>query len=97
MVYIAPMKALCNERAQDWKKKFAYLNFSCNQLTGDTSYAEMGEVQRSNISILNLLSRHNSRKVGFNYTQMAGLQRTNEHDSADSGMETNTRLMRCIL
>lgn len=49
VVYIAPMKALCHERAQDWKKKFAYLNYTCNELTGDTDFSQMTEIQRSNI------------------------------------------------
>lgn len=34
VVYVAPTKALCHERAEDWKRKFAPLHVSCNELTG---------------------------------------------------------------
>ena len=55
IIYIAPMKALCHERCQDWKRKFAYLNFTCNELTGDTAYSEIGHIKQSNIMYVYLL------------------------------------------
>ncbi|KAF8334682.1 uncharacterized protein EI90DRAFT_3121120 [Cantharellus anzutake] len=36
-VYIAPMKALCTERFNDWTKKFSPLGIDCCEMTGDTA------------------------------------------------------------
>ncbi|KAI0477613.1 hypothetical protein GGR56DRAFT_665524 [Xylariaceae sp. FL0804] len=36
IVYQAPTKSLCSERAKDWEKKFSHMNLSCIELTGDT-------------------------------------------------------------
>ena len=55
VIYIAPMKvpslikALCSERAKDWSQKFRPLNITCFELTGDTAYSQMSEVQKGNI------------------------------------------------
>ncbi|CED85133.1 DNA/RNA helicase MER3/SLH1, DEAD-box superfamily [Phaffia rhodozyma] len=35
-VYLAPTKALCSEKANDWNKKFAGIGVQCVELTGDT-------------------------------------------------------------
>ncbi|KAH6918431.1 Sec63 Brl domain-containing protein [Coprinopsis sp. MPI-PUGE-AT-0042] len=36
-VYVAPTKALCSEKFNDWSTKFAPLGIKCCELTGDTS------------------------------------------------------------
>ncbi|KAL2913623.1 plasma membrane calcium [Polyrhizophydium stewartii] len=51
IVYIAPTKALCSERARDWQSKFAPYGVSCQEMTGDTDYNRMAEIQRSNIIV----------------------------------------------
>ncbi|KAJ3381340.1 Sec63, partial [Chytriomyces hyalinus] len=51
IVYIAPTKALCSERAQDWKKKFRTLGVSYGELTGDTDSSSVREVQQINIIV----------------------------------------------
>lgn len=33
---MAPVKALCSERFQDWRAKFSPLGLSCREYTGDT-------------------------------------------------------------
>ncbi|KAI0390225.1 hypothetical protein F5Y17DRAFT_472096 [Xylariaceae sp. FL0594] len=43
IIYQAPTKSLCSEKAKDWQKKFSHLNLKCVELTGDTS---QGEAQR---------------------------------------------------
>ncbi|KAI6658705.1 ATP-dependent DNA helicase HFM1-like [Oopsacas minuta] len=35
-VYMAPIKALCSERFQDWSQKLSPFNISCLELTGDS-------------------------------------------------------------
>ncbi|WOO80638.1 putative ATP-dependent DNA helicase HFM1 [Vanrija pseudolonga] len=35
-IYMAPTKALCSERVQDWKHRFRALDINCVELTGDT-------------------------------------------------------------
>ncbi|TPX35525.1 hypothetical protein SmJEL517_g02136 [Synchytrium microbalum] len=51
VVYMAPTKALCNERTVDWQKKFRNLGIKCNELTGDTDYVSVAEIRRSNIIV----------------------------------------------
>ena len=36
IIYMAPIKALCSERLQEWTAKFAPLGLKCQELTGDT-------------------------------------------------------------
>jgi ATP-dependent DNA helicase HFM1/MER3 len=33
---VAPVKALCSERLQDWRSKFSSLGLRCKEYTGDT-------------------------------------------------------------
>ncbi|KAH8902124.1 P-loop containing nucleoside triphosphate hydrolase protein [Coniochaeta sp. PMI_546] len=51
IVYQAPTKALCSEKARDWTEKFKCLNLHCAELTGDTSQAEMRNVGRASIIV----------------------------------------------
>ncbi|KAI9350317.1 putative DEAD/DEAH box DNA helicase [Obelidium mucronatum] len=51
IIYIAPTKALCSERAKDWTKKFRVLGITCGELTGDTDSAQVRDVQQSNIIV----------------------------------------------
>lgn len=51
IVYQAPTKALCSERARDWQKKFSALKLQCAELTGDTSQAEMRRVGSASIIV----------------------------------------------
>ena len=46
---VAPIKALCNERYQDWNKKFGSFGLRCTELTGDTDLDDFQELQYSNI------------------------------------------------
>ena len=43
------MKALCNERYEDWKNKFGPLGLLCKELTGDTELDDYFEFQDVNI------------------------------------------------
>lgn len=51
IVYQAPTKALCSEKARDWEKKFSHMNLKCAELTGDTSQAEMRRVGDASIIV----------------------------------------------
>nr|CAG8495207.1 8314_t:CDS:10 [Entrophospora candida] len=51
MVYMAPTKAICSERAKDWIKKFRHINITCGELTGDTHQAFVNDVKRCNIIV----------------------------------------------
>ena len=46
---MAPIKALCNERYQDWTKKFSPFGLNCTELTGDTDIEDFQALQRSHI------------------------------------------------
>ncbi|RYP90480.1 hypothetical protein DL770_003391 [Monosporascus sp. CRB-9-2] len=51
IVYQAPTKSLCAERARDWEKKFSHMNLRCIELTGDTSQAEARLVGSASIIV----------------------------------------------
>lgn len=51
VVYLAPTKSLCSERYRDWQTKFGLLNLRCAELTGDTDYIHLRNVQIANIII----------------------------------------------
>lgn len=52
VVYMAPLKALCSEKFNEWTRKFEYLNVKCIQLTGDTEHDDENDlnfIEKSNI------------------------------------------------
>ncbi|KAI1503495.1 hypothetical protein F5X99DRAFT_425670 [Biscogniauxia marginata] len=51
IVYQAPTKSLCSERARDWEKKFSHMNLRCIELTGDTSQAQASRVGSASIIV----------------------------------------------
>lgn len=51
IVYQAPTKALCAERARDWEKKFSHMSLKCAELTGDTGHFEMRKVGEASIIV----------------------------------------------
>ncbi|KAJ4459822.1 putative dead deah box dna helicase [Paratrimastix pyriformis] len=50
IVYLAPTKALCQERAADWTDKFQPLGVVVTELTGDTS-GSFGELKKSDLIV----------------------------------------------
>lgn len=47
---MAPLKALCNEKFTDWRRKFTQFNLKCIELTGDTdSVEEFTNLETANI------------------------------------------------
>ncbi|KAJ1915480.1 ATP-dependent DNA helicase MER3 [Mycoemilia scoparia] len=51
VVYLAPIKALCAERAQDWDKKFGDIGFQCQMFTSDTDYGAMKAMESKTLII----------------------------------------------
>lgn len=51
IVYMAPTKALCKEKAEQWAKSFGTIGMQTSQLTGDTSRAEMQKVRAARIIV----------------------------------------------
>ncbi|XP_060685587.1 probable ATP-dependent DNA helicase HFM1 [Hemiscyllium ocellatum] len=51
IVYMAPIKALCNQRNEDWKEKFGPIGLNCKELTGDTEMDDYFEIQDTHIII----------------------------------------------
>ncbi|XP_027281671.1 probable ATP-dependent DNA helicase HFM1 [Cricetulus griseus] len=49
IVYMAPIKALCSQRFDDWKEKFGPMGLNCKELTGDTVMDDLFEIQHANI------------------------------------------------
>ncbi|XP_058516874.1 probable ATP-dependent DNA helicase HFM1 isoform X2 [Ochotona princeps] len=49
IVYMAPIKALCSQRFNDWKEKFGPIGLSCKELTGDTVMDDLFEIQHVHI------------------------------------------------
>ncbi|KAM4552713.1 putative ATP-dependent DNA helicase HFM1 [Odontesthes bonariensis] len=48
-VYMAPIKALCSQCFENWKKKFGPLGLNCKELTGDTEIDDFFEIHDSHI------------------------------------------------
>ncbi|EGW07141.1 putative ATP-dependent DNA helicase HFM1 [Cricetulus griseus] len=46
---LAPIKALCSQRFDDWKEKFGPMGLNCKELTGDTVMDDLFEIQHANI------------------------------------------------
>lgn len=51
IVYQAPTKSLCSERQRDWQAKFSSLDLSVAELTGDTDFARLKDVQNAAIIV----------------------------------------------
>lgn len=51
IIYQAPTKSLCSEKAKEWQKKFSHMNLQCVELTGDTSQAEARRVGSASIIV----------------------------------------------
>ncbi|NXG63505.1 HFM1 helicase, partial [Hemiprocne comata] len=51
VVYMAPIKALCSQRFDDWKGKFGPIGLSCKELTGDTVMDDLFEIHHADIII----------------------------------------------
>ncbi|NXG69577.1 HFM1 helicase, partial [Baryphthengus martii] len=51
VVYMAPIKALCSQRFDDWKEKFGPIGLSCKELTGDTMMDDLFEIHHAHIII----------------------------------------------
>ncbi|XP_077882836.1 putative ATP-dependent DNA helicase HFM1 isoform X3 [Ictidomys tridecemlineatus] len=49
IVYMAPIKALCSQRFDDWKEKFGPIGLNCKELTGDTVIDDLFEIQHAHI------------------------------------------------
>ncbi|XP_055979502.1 LOW QUALITY PROTEIN: probable ATP-dependent DNA helicase HFM1 [Sorex fumeus] len=49
IVYMAPIKALCSQRFDDWKEKFGPMGLICKELTGDTVMDDLFEIQHAHI------------------------------------------------
>ncbi|KAK2948438.1 putative ATP-dependent DNA helicase MER3 like protein [Blattamonas nauphoetae] len=50
-VYIAPTKALCQEKLADWKKKFDPLGFKVTEMTGDSLYYDRDVLNQTSILV----------------------------------------------
>ncbi|KAI1799034.1 P-loop containing nucleoside triphosphate hydrolase protein [Daldinia bambusicola] len=51
IVYQAPTKSLCSERAKDWENKFSHMGLKCIELTGDTSQTKANRVGSASIIV----------------------------------------------
>ncbi|XP_054836336.1 probable ATP-dependent DNA helicase HFM1 [Eublepharis macularius] len=49
IVYMAPIKALCSQRFEDWKEKFEPIGLVCKELTGDTAMDDLFEIQHAHV------------------------------------------------
>ena len=49
IVYMAPLKALCNERLADWRAKFSPYNLKCLEVTGDSDVDDYSAIKTANL------------------------------------------------
>jgi len=46
---VAPVKALCSEKHEEWSEKFSPLGMKCQELTGDTDMEDFWLLQKVDI------------------------------------------------
>ncbi|CAO0800764.1 unnamed protein product [Mucor circinelloides] len=51
IIYMAPTKSLCSERAKDWQLKFKPLGIECKEFTGDTQRSSISAIQKTTIIV----------------------------------------------
>nr|XP_022917190.1 probable ATP-dependent DNA helicase HFM1 [Onthophagus taurus] len=51
IIYIAPMKAICEERLVDWHNKFSNFGINCISVTGDSENVDFQSLSRHNLVI----------------------------------------------
>lgn len=51
IIYLSPLKAICNERRVDWEQKFAPLNIAVCELTGDSEIEDHRQAHTANLII----------------------------------------------
>lgn len=51
IVYIAPIKALCQEKYNDWKFKFSLYGLTVIEATGDSDYVNLVQLTNANIIV----------------------------------------------
>jgi superfamily II RNA helicase len=49
IIYLAPIKSLCQEKYQEWRVKFSQLNLSVIEATGDSKFINQSQLQSANI------------------------------------------------
>lgn len=49
---VAPIKSLCSERYEDWKKKFSIHGLKCVEMTGDSKFSDDMSLISSNHLII---------------------------------------------
>ena len=61
---VAPIKALCSERYEDWSSKFGRFGLKCAELTGDSQLDDYFELQNAQIIMTTPVSkRERERRV----------------------------------
>ncbi|KAJ3671463.1 hypothetical protein LUZ60_007542 [Juncus effusus] len=71
-IYIAPAKALVQEKVRDWTKKFGSLNINCLEMTGDNEFFNFKSIQDSDIILttpekFDSVTRHGIRDGGLSF------------------------------
>ncbi|XP_076434593.1 putative ATP-dependent DNA helicase HFM1, partial [Babylonia areolata] len=49
VVYIGPMKSLCGERVDDWRRKLSPLGLECLELTGDSDLSDVANLHHAQV------------------------------------------------
>lgn len=52
MIYIGPIKSLCQEKFNEWRNKFSLLNLTVVEATGDSEYMNINRLSHANIIVI---------------------------------------------
>ena len=55
---VAPIKALCTERTEDWTARLGPLGLKCKELTGDTELDDYYDLQAVHVILTTPVSQH---------------------------------------
>lgn len=55
ILYLAPLKAIVDEKCKEWQKKFSPFGLKCFSLTGDTEFDDYSSAQVSSYTNINII------------------------------------------
>lgn len=84
---MAPIKALCSERYQDWNAKFSPFGLKCTELTGDTELDDFHELQYSHIVF--------TTPVSYKYSNIAAYIKYSKMQNMTSELQINSKVEPC--
>ncbi|KAI7865296.1 Sec63 Brl domain-containing protein [Spinellus fusiger] len=73
VIYMAPTKSLCTEKANSWEKKFLPLGITCKEFTGDTDSTSVDAIKKSTIIVTTPEKWDSMTRRWIDHRQLVGM------------------------